>query len=118
MRGAPDPVPQPPAAVLRRVAAELAQCQSMLHGIEDVLAPLLAVHPLPGDGHTLQDIDLLCQTLTDLATCIDALAQTLPGAPAVDAHRLLAPLRLADLARRLGGQSAATLHADARVALF
>lgn len=114
----PEPDWQGPDAILRRIGGELAQCQAMLHGLEQAVGPHLA-GPLAADtSRALQDIDRLGQTLADLTTCLDLLAGELEGAAGIDARHLWGAMRLDDLARRLGGRPVPPAPPDARVALF
>ena len=112
------PIWHSPDALLRRVAAELAQCQTMLHGLEEAVGPHMTGSLAADHIHTLQDIDRLSQTLGDLATCLGVLATDLEGAAAIDARRLLAAMRLDALAQRLGGGAVQSAPADTRIALF
>ena len=104
--------------VLCRTAVEVQRCEVILRGIEAAVAPMIAAHHGQSSSHALQDIDLLGQSLADLATCLTGLAAQLGDQAEVDTHRLLAPLRLDDLYLRLGGREAVDLRPEERIALF
>jgi len=105
------------AAYLKRSARVLADCADLLIQIEDGVAPLIARAPdrPAGDGTlqtgmgspavSLQSIDLLSQTLADMALWLEGLATEvqLNPPPALDASAALARLRLADVRHRLQG---------------
>lgn len=118
MKPPPDPVWQRPDAILQRMVAELAKCQTMLHGVETVVGPLVAARVTSASSHALQDIDRLGQTLADLATCLGVLAANLDGSSEIDARQILQAMRLDDLAQRLAGRAVVPTPTDARVALF
>ena len=106
---------EPPDLVLGRLAAEVESCHGLLLRLEAVLVPTA----LPeGEGRALQDIDLLGQSLDDIARCLHRLAGALPEAPEIDLCAVLAGLHLDDLARRLGGQTTEPVGTAARIALF
>lgn len=117
----PAPRPEPVAHLMDRAAQVIGDCAQQLRQIEDNLAPLLAqghrLLPVPGApvaaaGYSvtsLQDIDLLWQTLDNLATWMaDVAVEAAQGGGQVDQSRALAGLRLADLRFRL--QSGETLR--------
>ena len=83
---------------LTRTARELSACTALLARVEDDLAPLLSA---AAASPALQGIDLLAQTLADLALWLDALAVQATGR--VDLPAALRPLRLANLRTRLIG---------------
>lgn len=107
------------AQYLERSARILADCAELVMQVEEGVAPLVASVPdLPlGDGAlrqairghvvSLQSIDLLSQTLADMALWLDGLAAAArPGAPLpLDASGALRPLRLTDVRHRLQGQA-------------
>lgn len=104
--------------VLDRIAVEVQRCEVILRSIETGVATMIAASGVQGTSHALQDIDLLGQSLADLATCLSGLAVQVGDSVSVDTHRLLAPLRLDDLHRRIGGRQAMELSPEERVALF
>lgn len=118
MRDLPDPRSHSARDVLDRLSIEVQRCEVILRGIETAVAPLIAAPGRQGGSHALQDIDLLGQSLADLATCLSGLSTQVNEDAAVDTHLLLAPLRLDDLHRRLGGRCAPALSPEERVALF
>lgn len=118
MRALADPRMHPARAVLVRMAVEVQRCEVILRGIETAVAPMIAAPGGPSNSHALQDIDLLGQSLADLAICLTGIAAQLDGGVEVDVHRLLDPLRLDDLHRRLGGRAAVDLSPAERIALF
>jgi hypothetical protein len=104
--------------LLQRIAEELVQCQAILSRIEHSVhlsleGPVVPQAPLSWQKN-LQVIDLLEQSLADLALCLSAVADQ----PAVRAiHNLnegqvLGPLRLEDLRHRLQGKLACPERAD------
>jgi hypothetical protein len=111
-----------PETLLLRVSEELAGCVCLLSTIETEVAVLLAASPRssPASVAALQQIDLLAQTLADLALCLDGLGRSplpAPGRPDW-AEAALHPLRLEDLRARLAGLAAAPAPAGAAVDLF
>ena len=93
-----------PVDVGRRLVAEVELCIGALHRIETSVAPLIAGAGADLAGHALQDIDLVAQSLADIARCLEDLCDQLASLPPVEARRVLSRLRLDDLARRLAGQ--------------
>lgn len=118
MRDLPEPELHAADAVLHRIAYEVQHCEVILRGIETAVAEMIANRRAESGSHALQDIDLLGQSLADIATCLTGMADQLGSTPPVDARRLLAPLRLDDLYQRLGGKVAMELRPEERIALF
>lgn len=115
--------PLPPALLLHRIATELARCQSLLGRIEHSVQVIMAA-PSPGmilsaSRSELQDIDLLGQSLGDLAMCLRSAAATAPLSTAddLDAGVVLGELRLQDLRHRLVGVQGAAPAVE-RIELF
>ena len=113
----------PPTLLLQRIAAELARCQSLLDRIELSVQVIIAA-PSPdllisARRSELQDIDLLGQSLGDLAVCLRSVAAspTLHAAADLDAGLVLGDLRLQDLRQRLVGRPDNVPEA-ARIELF
>lgn len=104
--------------VLCRIALELQRCEVMLRGIETAVTPMIPAQRAQSSSLALQDIDLLGQSLADLATCLTGLSMQVGNRAAVDMLDLLSPLRLDDLYLRLGGSKAVELRPDERIALF
>lgn len=101
-----------PVDVGRRLVTELELCIGALHRIEASVAPLIAGTQTYLAGHALQDIDLVAQSLADIARCLEDMCDQLASLPIVEARRLLSRLRLDDLARRLAGQTAPGTRQD------
>ena len=118
MRNLPDPDLHSARDVLERTAVEVQRCEVILRGIETAVGPMMIGACDRSSSHALQDIDLLGQSLADLATCLSGIAAQLGGQDRIDMQRLLAPMRLDDLYCRLGGRVAPDLSPQERVALF
>lgn len=123
MRAQDDSAALPPALLLQRIAAELARCQSLLDRIEHSVQVIMSA-PSPGlllsaRRSELQDIDLLGQSLGDLALCLRSAAASPPlrAAADLDAGFVLGELRLQDLRHRLVGRQGAAPEVE-RVELF
>lgn len=100
--------PEPARDMLLRTADEVERCRLLVRQIEAAIAPMIASRIVVGVAP--QALDLLDQTLADLATCVSGLARGLPD------DTVLAMLRLDDVRRRLTGQEAAAR--DSAVTLF
>lgn len=118
MRDLQDTRRHPAGDVLDRAAVEVQRCEVILRRVETAVAPMIVASCGQTSSHALQDIDLLGQSLADLATCLSGLAAQLGSGAEVDLRRLLAPLRLDDLYQRLGGQVVLDLSPADRIALF
>lgn len=87
----------------RRVADELALLSSLSLALQEALSHCpFATHPDAATLVGLQGIDRISQGIDDLRRLMDALPDHLPDAITVAPRTLLAPLRLRDLADRLG----------------
>lgn len=123
MRAEEDGATLPPALLLHRIAAELARCQRLLDRIELAVQVIMAAPPpgqmLSARQGELQDIDLLGQSLGDLALCLRAAAASPPLGAAVDldAGFVLNGLQLSDLRHRLAGRPPAPPE-GARIEFF
>ena len=112
--------PPTPGPLLARLADEVAACARLLTAIEAEVALLIPASPVQNRNalDALQKIDLLAQTLGDLALCLDGLARAAlpPPATAGWAAAALGPLRLGDVRLRLAGlpvpATALARHAD------
>ncbi len=97
------------ADLLLRAAREIGQCRNLVSAVEH------AVEHLPGAGwhRDLQGIDLLHQTLDDIAAFLCAIATAGAVAPVEipDADDLIAPLRLGAVRARLR-EADQTVHQD------
>lgn len=104
--------------LLHRAAREIGLCRTLVSTVEH------AVEHLPGAGWhpDLQGIDLLHQTLDDIAALLRSIAETGPVGPVVieDADRLIAPLRLGAVRARLRDADHDPCHeqGDSHVELF
>ena len=112
-----------PAVLLQRIAAELSRCQSLLDRIEHSVQVIMTA-PSPGmilsaRRSELQDIDLLGQSLGDLALCLRCAAASPPleTAADLDAGFVLSELRLQDLRHRLVGRQGVAPEVE-RIELF
>ena len=104
-----------PVDVGRRLVTEVESCIGALHRIEASVVPLITQTGADIVGHALQDIDLVGQSLTDIARCLEDLCdQMVPLAP-VEARQVLSRLRLDDVARRLAGLTPACVRHASRV---
>jgi hypothetical protein len=115
-----DPPPTPEAGsagdLLLRAAGEVALCRLLIARIEDELAPLIATGVI--EGRAPQAIDLLDQTLGDLATLFAGLARALPEGTTLTFGPVLALLRLDDVRRRMSGDAGRADRPEDTVALF
>jgi hypothetical protein len=106
------------ADLMDRVAHEIELCRVLVNSVENAVERL----PDPTSLPDLQDIDLLYQTLGDLAYLLRAMAESDVVAPLVfqDVDPLLAPIRLGALRTRLRNPNNAPYHArrDEPVELF
>lgn len=111
-----------PAVIGQRLVWEVERCISALHRIEASVAPLITRTEGDVAGHALQDIDLVGQSLADIARCLEDLCPHLAGLAPVDARLIVSRLQLDDLARRMAGLTAPLAQAgDApaeRIELF
>lgn len=105
-----------PADVGLRLVAEVELCIAALHRIEVSVAPLITQTEGDIAGHALQDIDLVGQSLADIARCLEDLCPHLASLPPIDAREVVSRLRLDDLARRLAGPAAPMARAGDRPA--
>ena len=116
MTSQPNPILA--ADLLDRVAHEIELCRVLVTSVENAVERL----PDPTSLPDLQDIDLLHQTLGDLAYLLRAMAESDIIAPMVfdNVDPLLAPVRLGALRTRLRNPHNAPYHArrDQHVELF
>ncbi|EEW24194.1 hypothetical protein [Rhodobacter ferrooxidans] len=101
-----------PSLLMQRVAAELSHCQAILRRVEHAVHETVLA---PGANTTgpvwqknMQDLDLLDQSLGDLALCLNSAAQgaALHNTVPLNAIEVLGALRLEHLRHRLKGTSA------------
>ena len=107
------------ALLLRRIEAELGGCRSILARIEAAVETLVKSGNIAQDDPLhlaeMQNIDLLDQTLADLAICLRDIASAPPIGtvqPLRMAH-ITRRMRLAELRDRLGGRETSTERGDA-----
>lgn len=110
-------------AVLRRLAGEMGALHAQTLEIEAwCLGPAPGPGPPQGRDATaapsLQTLDRLVQTITDLQGVLDRLAETAPTGVTVDLETALSEVRLGQLARRLSGQPEPEGPEAGRVELF
>ncbi|OYW58570.1 MAG: hypothetical protein B7Z10_03560 [Rhodobacterales bacterium 32-66-7] len=103
------------AQLLRRAATVLSGCEAAVVRIEDLVMTLIESRTETGantagetgstgpDLLALQEIDLVRQSLADIAVCLTRLADSQARNEPVDLPALLAPLHLAGLKTRLMG---------------
>ena len=111
-----------PGQRLVRLADEVSACVQLLAAIEAEVALMIPAAPVRAASslHPLQKIDLLAQTLADLAICLSGLGKgTFPHPLAADwAEAALSALRLEDLRGRLAGHAALRGVAPGAVEFF
>ncbi len=104
--------------LLNRAAREIAHCRALVTSVEHAVEHLHDSGSFPD----LQGIDLLHQTLDDIAALLTTLAETGPIAPLLidDLEPLLAPLRLGAVRARLRNGQHDPIHArnEQHVELF
>lgn len=105
-----------PADIGQRLVREVELCIAALHRIEVSVAPLITQAEGDVAGHALQDIDLVGQSLADIARCLEDLCPHLAAIAPIDARQVVSRLRLDDLARRLTGPAGPTARANDRPA--
>ena len=112
-----------PALLLHRIAEELLRCQGLLGRVEQSVQVIMSA---PSQGmiqsarrRELQDIDLLRQSLADLARCLRAISASPPliSAADLDSAFVLGEMHLEDLRHRLVGNQSISAEVE-RVELF
>ncbi|NKB16847.1 MAG: hypothetical protein HC774_08345 [Sphingomonadales bacterium] len=108
--------------VFTRSATELEGCVATLRDIESRLLPVV-VHAVSHDesgtiNQALQDIDLLVQTLEDMAVLMAGLATTDGARGQLQAHATLSKMQLFDLRQRIAGATTASINPADRVSFF
>ena len=100
--------------LLTRLAAELKGATDLASGIEATMDH--DANPNGADRRTLQNMDLLTQTLADLSRFGAAMAEAAPDTP-VEPAAAFATVRLGAVASRLSGQnpSSEPKHGDVSV---
>ncbi len=104
--------------LLARLAEDLTRCRSVLarievavhHGLDAAKAGEISTDPPIYWQTNLQDIDLLDQHLADLAVCVQAVASepAVQEGALLSGARVLGPLKLDDLRKRLRGDMTQT----------
>lgn len=111
-----------PGTLLLRLSDEVSGCALLLAAIEAEVALLVAAKPARDRRSldALQKIDLLAQTLGDLAACLAGLGQAAFPAPGQGnwAENALGLLRLDDLRKRLAGLPAPRADTSDSVDMF
>lgn len=89
--------------LLHRCVAELRMCNHILTRVEDGVIPIIS-SPISAELRIgLQDMDLLRQSIEDLAQYIAGIADSMEGAQQVDQDEILRAIKLQSLRTRLGG---------------
>lgn len=93
----------PPHQLLQRCVAELRLCNQILARVEDGVLPFISSPMAAELGVGLQDIDLLRQSIEDIAQFIDGLSHAMAGPDWVDPEEILRTIKLQSMRVRLGG---------------
>jgi hypothetical protein len=92
--------------LLHRCVAELRLCNDILSRVEDGVIPIIS-SPISAELRIgLQDMDLLRQSIEDLAQYIAGIADSMGGTQQVDTYDILRAIKLQSLRTRLGGGTA------------
>jgi hypothetical protein len=95
-----------PEDLLRRCAAELHLCNEILTRVEDGVIPIIS-SPISAQLRIgLQDMDLLRQSIDDLAQYIAGLAKAMATPDRIDQDEILRAIKLQAMRVRLGGGDA------------
>lgn len=95
-----------PEQLLHRCAAELRLCNDILTRVEDGVIPIIS-SPISAELRIgLQDMDLLRQSIEDLAECIGGLAKAMAEPTQIDQDEILRAIKLQSMRLRLGGGDA------------
>ena len=105
-----------PVDIGRRLVEEVEICIGALHRIEASVIPLIMQTGADNAGHALQDIDLVGQSLADIARCLEDLSGHLVALPPIEVRHVLSRLHLDDLARRLAGLTSPGVRPDTQLA--
>lgn len=106
------------ADVLHGIEAELKRCLDLLGRIEDEVLPIVTNAMQPSLRAALQDIDLLSQCIDDISRCVHGVALQKLSHVDIDAHSVLAKIRLQDMRIRLEGGSYDARKLTTREELF
>lgn len=109
---------QTSAHLLFRSAEALRTCADSVTRIEAVIGSMIEFGTSGLDTSGIQEIDLLGQSLLDIATCLSQLALAHLRAEPIDENVILAPLRLNDMRSRLVGNGPEKREQLDRVGLF
>ena len=121
MSGLHDHPHQPMAHVLERVAEEMQVSIDHLLGIEHVLEKILSAPDMRAHVGYVQNIDLVCQTLEDVARILRFISALAPSDAELDPQEIGEKIKLADVRHRLLGiahSMAEPEHASGHVDLF
>lgn len=92
-----------PEQLLHRCAAELRLCNEILTRVEDGVIPIIS-SPISAQLRIgLQDMDLLRQSIDDLAQTIGGLAKAMANHDPIDQDQILRAVKLQSMRLRLGG---------------
>ncbi len=95
-----------PEQLLHRCAAELHLCNEILTRVEDGVIPIIS-SPISAQLRIgLQDMDLLRQSIDDLAQTIGGLAKAMADPDHIDQTEILRAVKLQSMRLRLGGGDA------------
>ncbi len=104
-----------PEDLLHRCAAELRLCNEILTRVEDGVIPIIT-SPISAQLRIgLQDMDLLRQSIEDLAQFMGGLAQAIAGSDRIDQDDILRAVKLQSMRTRLGGGDAPVRAIDSFV---
>lgn len=106
------------SVLLRRMAKVLFNCVDAVERIECLIAPLTLVGSSKDHRLSLQEIDLLRQTLADIATGMTRLSDYQDENRPVDAEKILFALQLNDLKRQLMGHDSKVRNPQPDCTLF
>lgn len=92
--------------LLHRCVAELDRCTEVLAHLEDSLIPIIS-GPMSAQTRVgLQDLDLLRQSIEDIAHFMGGLAHAMGGPDQIDTEMILRTVKLQSMRVRLGGGEA------------
>jgi len=98
----------PLALALRRLADEARRSAGLGHQLQAELGALVVGGAAARTLVVLQSLDLLCQSLGELALCLDNCAVNAPADATLDPELLVEGLSLADVAARIAERPAST----------
>ncbi len=111
--------PMPQSLLFQRFAAALREISMIVTRLETVTLPTDTSGSLPSShSRTLQDFDLVLQSLADLTRMAEAIGQTSGLVTNTAYFNLVAELRLAWLRNLVGGVTPDAKDHDDKIALF